>query len=115
MKRTLVVVATLAALSAIFSAPTFALKYAEPEHNLKIDPSLPSWQPGEVKSEPEEELAIVGADIMDEVVLGWTKTQAVPAPFADPRPARLRRRRPGPRLRQGPPRARRPRDVPGRG
>src|SRR5258706_9756317 len=73
MKRTLVVVATLAALSAIFSAPTFALKYAEPEHNLKVDPSIPSWQPGEVKSEPEEELAIVGADIMDEIVLGWTK------------------------------------------
>ncbi len=73
MKRTLVVAATLAALSAMFSAPSFALKYAEPEHNLKVDPSLPSWQPGEVKSEPEEELALVGADIMDEISLGWTK------------------------------------------
>jgi phosphate transport system substrate-binding protein len=73
VKRTLVVAATLAALSAMFSAPTFALKYAEPEHNLKVDPSLPSWQPGEVKSEPEEELALVGADIMDEISLGWTK------------------------------------------
>src|SRR5258706_7925622 len=73
MKRTLVVVATLAALSAIFSLPGFALKYAEPEHSLKADPALPSWQPGEVKSEPEEELNLVGADIMDEVALGWTK------------------------------------------
>ncbi len=73
MKRTLVVAATLAALSAMFSAPTFALKYAQPEHNLKVDPSLPNWQPGEVKSEPEEELALVGADIMDEISLGWTK------------------------------------------
>jgi phosphate transport system substrate-binding protein len=63
----------LTALSAIVSTPAFALKYAEPEHNLKVDPSIPSWQPGEVKSEPEEELNVVGADIMDEIVLGWVK------------------------------------------
>jgi phosphate transport system substrate-binding protein len=63
----------LTALSAIFATPAFALKYAEPEHNLKVDPSIPSWQPGEVASEPEEELNVVGADIMDEVVLGWVK------------------------------------------
>src|SRR5437879_11780503 len=63
----------LTALSAAFSSPAFALKYAQPEHNLKADPTLPSWQPGEVKSEPEEELNIVGADIMDEIVLGWVK------------------------------------------
>lgn len=73
MKKSLVAVAALAALSALFSTPTFALKYAAPEHNLKVNPSIPSWQPGEVKSEPEEEVAIVGADIMDEIVLGWTK------------------------------------------
>ena len=73
MKRTLIAAATRAALSGVLSAPSFALKYAEPEHNLKVDPSLPSWQPGEVKSEPEEELALVGADIMDEISLGWTK------------------------------------------
>jgi phosphate transport system substrate-binding protein len=73
MRRTLIAAATLAALSAMLSAPSFALKYAEPEHNLKVDPSLPSWQPGEVKSEPEEELNLVGADIMDEISLGWTK------------------------------------------
>src|SRR6516162_5672404 len=72
MKRSLVFAVTLAVLGVV-SAPSFALKYAEPEHNLKVDPALPSWQPGEVKSEPEEELNIVGADIMDEVVLGWVK------------------------------------------
>src|SRR6266496_1241156 len=63
----------LTALSAIVATPAFALKYAEPEHNLKVDPSIPSWQPGEVKSEPEEELNLVGADIMDEISLGWVK------------------------------------------
>jgi phosphate transport system substrate-binding protein len=73
MKKSLAAAATLAGLSALFAAPGFALKYAAPEHNLKVDPAIPSWQPGEVKSEPEEELAIVGADIMDEIVLGWTK------------------------------------------
>jgi phosphate transport system substrate-binding protein len=65
--------ATLAALSAAFSLPTLALKYAAPEHNLSVDPSIASWQPGPVESKPEEEVAIVGADIMDEIVLGWTK------------------------------------------
>ncbi len=62
-----------AALAGIVAPPAFALKYAQPEHNLKVDPSIPSWQPGEVKSEPEEELNIVGADTMDEIVLGWVK------------------------------------------
>jgi len=73
MKKSLVFAASLAAISALLPTPGFALKYAEPEHNLKVDPSLPSWQPGEVKSEPEEELNLVGADIMDEIALGWTK------------------------------------------
>src|SRR5438445_2515401 len=65
--------ATVAAIAAIWCAPTYALKYAAPEHNLKADPSIPGWQPGPVESKPEEELKIVGADIMDEIVLGWTK------------------------------------------
>jgi phosphate transport system substrate-binding protein len=73
MKRSLALTASLMALSALVSPPASALKYAAPEHELKVDPSIPSWKPGEVKSEPEEELAIVGADIMDEIVLGWTK------------------------------------------
>lgn len=73
MTRKLLLIAFAAAASTLVATPTFALKYAEPEHNLKVDPALPSWQPGEVKSEPEEELNIVGADIMDEIVLGWAK------------------------------------------
>src|SRR5947207_1345128 len=70
MKR---IVLCALAMSVVVATPVFALKYAEPEHNLKVDPALPHWQPGEVKSEPEEELNIVGADIMDEIVLGWVK------------------------------------------
>src|SRR5438105_13176719 len=73
MKSKLRLVVCLTALSAMAAAPTYALKYAEPEHSLKVDPAMPSWQPGEVKSEPEEELNLVGADIMDEIVLGWVK------------------------------------------
>src|SRR5215468_3867605 len=73
MKKNFLAAATLSALAALFSMPGFALKYAEPEHNLKVDPSIPSCQPGEVKSEPEEDLNLVGADIMDEISLGWTK------------------------------------------
>jgi phosphate transport system substrate-binding protein len=73
MKSRITIAAGLAALSVVFAVPAFALKYAEPEHNLKVDPSMPSWQPGEVKSEPEEELNLVGADIMDEISLGWVK------------------------------------------
>jgi phosphate transport system substrate-binding protein len=70
-KTQLIALATV--LSAVVATPAFALKYAEPEHNLKVDPALPSWHPGEVQSKPEEELNIVGADIMDEIVLGWVK------------------------------------------
>lgn len=62
-----------AALVALFATPALALKYAAPEHDLSVDPRTPAWQPGEVASKPEEELAIVGADIMDEIVLGWAK------------------------------------------
>lgn len=63
--------ATLLALAA--SAPAFALKYAPVEHNLKADPAIPVWKPGPVESVPEEELNLVGADIMDEITLGWVK------------------------------------------
>src|SRR5438552_14251542 len=73
MKARIAITAGLTALSVICATPAFALKYAEPEHNLKVDPAIPSWQPGEVKSEPEEELNLVGADIMDEIALGWVK------------------------------------------
>ncbi|MBV8036148.1 substrate-binding domain-containing protein [Roseateles sp.] len=66
-------IAVAAALLAFAAGPVRALKYAAPEHSLKADPSIPKWNPGPVASEPEEELTIVGADIMDEMVLGWTK------------------------------------------
>ena len=73
MKPVLALAASITAICALWSAPAHALKYAAPEHSMKADPSIPKWNPGEVKSHPEEELPIVGADIMDEIVLGWTK------------------------------------------
>lgn len=63
----------LLALLAVMSTPAFALKYAPVEHHLKADPSLLVWKPGVVESVPEEELNLVGADIMDEITLGWIK------------------------------------------
>lgn len=53
--------------------PALALKYAAVEHHLTVDPKLPVWVPGPVHVEPEEELNIVGADVMDEITLGWVK------------------------------------------
>lgn len=57
----------------ILTSSAFALKYAAVEHHLKADPSLPVWNPGPVTVVPEEELNLVGADIMDEITLGWVK------------------------------------------
>jgi phosphate transport system substrate-binding protein len=61
------------AVAAAMTAPAYALKYAAPEHALSVDPKIASWVPGPVQSEPEEEVNIVGADVMDEMVLGWAK------------------------------------------
>ena len=63
----------IAAVVAVLSAPAFALKYAAPEHQLKADAAIPSWTPGDVNVAPEEELNLVGADVMDEITLGWAK------------------------------------------
>jgi len=63
----------LATLLAAMASPAFALKYAAVEHHLPVDPSIRAWEPGPVKSIPEEELNLVGADIMDEITLGWVK------------------------------------------
>lgn len=63
----------IAAIVATLAAPAFALKYAAPEHRLAVDPSIPSWKPGELTVAPEEELNLVGADVMDEITLGWVK------------------------------------------
>jgi len=68
--RPLRIAAILAALAA---APAFALKYAAPEHRLAVDPAIPSWKPGELAVAPEEELNLVGADVMDEITLGWVR------------------------------------------
>ena len=73
MQQQFALAALTAAIGMLGATPAHALKYAAPEHSLKADPSIPKWNPGPVASEPEEELPIVGADIMDEIVLGWTK------------------------------------------
>ena len=39
MKARIAIAAGLTALSVICATPAFALKYAEPEHNLKVDPA----------------------------------------------------------------------------
>jgi phosphate transport system substrate-binding protein len=66
-------VLTLAVLPSLIATSAFGLKYAAPEHQLKVDPAIPSWKPGEVVSQPEEALNLVGADVMDEITLGWVK------------------------------------------
>ncbi len=74
MKKTLVAAAVATAFAAPFCTPVHALKYAAPEHNLAVDSRIPSWKPGDVPIKPpEEDLNIVGADVMDEIVLGWAK------------------------------------------
>lgn len=55
------------------ATPAHALKYAKPEHHLKVDPAIPAWTPGPLTIEPEEEFNLVGADVMDEITLGWAK------------------------------------------
>ena len=55
------------------STPTLALKYAAPEHNIKVDKAIAPWVPGPLDVEPEEEFHVVGADVMDEMTLGWIK------------------------------------------
>jgi phosphate transport system substrate-binding protein len=61
-------------VAALAAAPAaWGLKYAEPAHDLKPDPAIPVWNPAPLKLEPEESLTIVGADIMDEMTLGWVK------------------------------------------
>ncbi len=74
-RRTGALATAVIALGAISIAlnPAAALKYAKREHNLKPDPSIPVWVPGRVDVQPEEDLHVVGADVMDEMTLGWVK------------------------------------------
>ena len=57
----------------LISPAANALKWAEPSHNLQPDRRLPKWQPAPLEVEPEEALNVVGADVMDEMTLGWVK------------------------------------------
>jgi len=70
--RLSLLIATGLAVS-LAAPPASALKYAEVEHHLKVDPSIPEWVPGPLEVQPEEEFNLVGADVMDEITLGWVK------------------------------------------
>lgn len=50
-----------------------ALKYAKREHTIQADKTLPVWVPGKLEIQPEEEFNVAGADVMDEMTLGWVK------------------------------------------
>ena len=63
----------VAAAALLAAMPAVALKYAPREHHIAADPKLPVWVPGRVDVQPEEELNVVGADVMDEMTLGWVK------------------------------------------
>jgi phosphate transport system substrate-binding protein len=71
--RRLVAAAGCAAALALNAPAADALKYAPVEHHLKVDPAIAPWQPAPVASIPEEEVSLVGADVMDEITLGWIK------------------------------------------
>jgi phosphate transport system substrate-binding protein len=72
--RTAAISASLAiGLSAVLAPASWALKYAAPEHHMKADPTLPVWVPAKLELVPEQEFNIVGADIMDEMTMGWVK------------------------------------------
>jgi len=60
-------------VATVISGPAAALKYASVQHHLPVDPSIASWHPGALQIEPEEEFNLVGADVMDEMTLGWVK------------------------------------------
>ena len=61
-------------VAALATAPAaWGLKYAAPAHDLKPDPDIPVWKPASLRLEPHEELTIVGADVMDEMTLGWVR------------------------------------------
>lgn len=65
--------AALTAALSFSASSAFALKFAPVEHHMKVDPSILKWTPGPVTSIPEEAVNLVGADIMDEICLGWAK------------------------------------------
>ncbi|MDB6170674.1 MAG: phosphate transporter substrate-binding protein PhoT family [Verrucomicrobia bacterium] len=48
-----------------------ALKYTPRQQQLTVDPAMPHWRPGAVVVKPDEELNLVGADIMDKITYDW--------------------------------------------
>lgn len=66
-------VAFAVAVATVICEPAAALKYAPVQHHLPVDPSIPSWHPEPLQTVPEEEFNLVGADVMDEMTLGWVK------------------------------------------
>jgi phosphate transport system substrate-binding protein len=72
LRKTAVRLALATTIIAI-SGPAAALKYAPVQYHLQVDPSIPSWHAGPLQIEPEEEFNLVGADVMDEITLGWIK------------------------------------------
>jgi phosphate transport system substrate-binding protein len=73
LKRNRIALGGAAVVALLAAMPAVALKYAPREHHIVADPRLPVWVPGAVDVHPEEELNIVGADVMDEMTLGWAK------------------------------------------
>lgn len=65
--------ASVATLGLLVSEPAAALKYAKREHDLHADARIPKYVPGPLTTVPEEEFNVVGADVMDEMTLGWVK------------------------------------------
>ncbi len=65
--------ASIAGASLLCATSASALKYAKREHTIQADASLPVWVPGPLTIQPEEEFNIVGADVMDEMTLGWAR------------------------------------------
>ncbi|PKB13457.1 phosphate ABC transporter substrate-binding protein (PhoT family) [Novosphingobium kunmingense] len=65
--------AIVGVIGGLASVPASALKYAKREHNIHADKRIPMWVPGALVTEPEEEFNVVGADVMDEMTLGWVK------------------------------------------
>ncbi|MDD4934093.1 MAG: substrate-binding domain-containing protein [Methylacidiphilaceae bacterium] len=57
----------------IASPNAHALKFVPIQHHRHADAAIPSWKPGQLDLQPEEELHIVGADVMDQMALGWAK------------------------------------------
>jgi phosphate transport system substrate-binding protein len=73
-RRALYLSATiLGAAGLMLSGTASALKYAKPEHTLHAEAAIPVWIPGPLETVPEEEFNVVGADVLDEMTLGWVK------------------------------------------